>query len=235
MLDLKLSGNRLWVGGNFSKFAAQDQVALTAVNATTGAFDPYMQLPFAGTHNGGRTSIQKFDITPDGSKLLVIGNFTVVGGVAHDQAAMLDLTGPSAALANWSTNVYTLQLDVQAKISLMVAAYAGAAGTTPVVAHAGAAEPGTTTAHVTPTLSTAANGAWLLSYWADVTSSTTSWATPAGQSVRATLIGTGGGHPSAVLTDLGGPLTPGAVGGYTATADAASSKATMVTLVLGAP
>jgi PKD repeat protein len=129
----------------------------------------------------------------------------------------------------------SLQLDVQAKISLMVAAYAGTAGTTPVVAHAGAAEPGTTAAHVTPTLSTAANGAWLLSYWADVTSSTTSWATPAGQSVRATLIGTGGGHPSAVLTDLGGPLTPGTVGGYTATADAASSKATMVTLVLGAP
>jgi PKD repeat protein len=107
VLDLKLSGNRLWVGGNFSKFATNDQPALATVDATTGKYDPYMQVPFAGTHNGGRTSIQKFDISPDGSKLLVIGNFTVVGGVAHDQAAMLDLTGPSAAVANWGTTFYT--------------------------------------------------------------------------------------------------------------------------------
>ena len=36
----------------------------------------------------------------------------------------------------------------------------------------------------------------------------------------------------AVLSDLGGPLSVGTVGGYTATSNAASGKATMVTLVL---
>jgi PKD repeat protein len=106
VLDLKLSGNRLWIGGNFTKIATMSQPVLATVNATNGTFDPFMSLQITGLHNGGTTAIQKFDISPDNSKLVMIGNFTSVGGVAHNQAAMLDLTGASAALANWGTSFY---------------------------------------------------------------------------------------------------------------------------------
>ena len=107
VLDLKLVGNRLLIGGNFSKFASFAQPVMGSVNATTGAYDPFLNVPFTGTHNGGTTAIQKFDVTPDGSKALVIGNFTSVGGVPHDQAAMLDLSGATAAVSSWGTTFYT--------------------------------------------------------------------------------------------------------------------------------
>ncbi len=106
VLDLKLSGSRLWVGGNFTKFATFSQPALATVNATTGKYDPFDQVQFAGVQHGGTTAIQKFDITPDGSRLLVIGNFTSVGGVTHHQAAMLDIGGTSAVVSDWATSFY---------------------------------------------------------------------------------------------------------------------------------
>ncbi len=105
--DLRLSAGRLWLGGNFSKMYQQPQVAIATVDAATGAADPFFSLEVAGTHNGGRTSLQKFDITPDGSKLLAIGNFTTVGGQARRQVVLLDLTGPAATVANWATSFYT--------------------------------------------------------------------------------------------------------------------------------
>jgi PKD repeat protein len=105
--DLRLSSGRLWLGGSFSKLYQQPRPAIATVDATTGAADPFFSLDVAGTHNGGRTSLQKFDITPDGSKLLAIGNFTTVGGQARHQVVMLDLTGAAAAVANWATPFYT--------------------------------------------------------------------------------------------------------------------------------
>jgi PKD repeat protein len=105
--DLRLSAGRLWLGGNFSKMYQQDRPAIATVNAATGAADPYFALEVSGTHNGGRTSLQKFDISADGSRLLAIGNFTSVGGQARHQVVMLDLTGAAAAVANWATSFYT--------------------------------------------------------------------------------------------------------------------------------
>jgi PKD repeat protein len=105
--DLRLSDGRLWLGGNFSKVAGREQNAIATVNASTGAYDPFFSLAVTGTHNGGRTSLQKFDVTPDGSKLLAIGNFTTIGGNAREQAVLLDLSGSSATVADWATPFFT--------------------------------------------------------------------------------------------------------------------------------
>ncbi|HET8615436.1 MAG TPA: PKD domain-containing protein [Actinomycetales bacterium] len=105
--DLRLSKGRLWLGGSFSRLAGHDQAAIGTVNATTGAYDPFFSLTVAGTHNGGRTSLQKFDVTPDGSKLLAIGNFTTVGGQTRHQVVLLDLTGATAAVGAWNTQFFT--------------------------------------------------------------------------------------------------------------------------------
>lgn len=105
--DLRLVGNRLWVAGAFTSISATARPALVTLNATTGAFDPYMGLTVQGVHNGGTTTVAKIDVTPDGSRLVAIGNFDNVSGAAGHQAFMLDLTGPSAAMADWSTTFYT--------------------------------------------------------------------------------------------------------------------------------
>ena len=105
--DLRLQGNRLWLAGNFTHVAGVAQPGLATVNATTGVRDPFMALPITGVHNGGTTFILKIDLTPDGSRLFAIGNFTTVDGQPRRQVAAFDLGGASAALSSWTTTFYT--------------------------------------------------------------------------------------------------------------------------------
>jgi hypothetical protein len=106
--DLALRGGRLFVGGDFGTIKGQARARLAAVDETTGNVDPNLNLPFSGTHNGGGTNVYKFDVNPAGTRLIAIGNFTAVGGVARRQAALLDVTvGGPATVANWQTDRYS--------------------------------------------------------------------------------------------------------------------------------
>jgi hypothetical protein len=103
--DLALRGGRLFVGGNFGTIKGQGRARLAAVNEATGNVDPNLNLPFSGTHNGGTTNVFKLDVNPAGTRLVAIGNFTAVGGVARRQVAVLDVTaGGPAAVASWQTD-----------------------------------------------------------------------------------------------------------------------------------
>ena len=44
------------------------------------------------------------DITKDGSRLVVIGNFRKANGLDRDQAVQIDLTGTSSSIDAWQTN-----------------------------------------------------------------------------------------------------------------------------------
>jgi hypothetical protein len=106
--DLALRGGRLFVGGDFGTIKGQSRGRLAAVNETSGNVDPNLNLPFAGTHNGGTTTVHKFDVDPAGTRLIAIGNFTTVAGVARRQAAMLNVAaGGPATVANWQTDRYS--------------------------------------------------------------------------------------------------------------------------------
>jgi PKD repeat protein len=104
--DLRLAGGRLWIGGNFDLVDGVPQNALATLNPDTGRRDAFQSLPFAGVQNDGTTLVYKMDVTPDGSKLVAVGNFTSVGGQSRPQIVMIDLTGATASLANWQTNGY---------------------------------------------------------------------------------------------------------------------------------
>ena len=106
------------------------------------------------------------------------------------------------------------------KVALTLAAYRGTDTTDPVASITGAPEPGSTTAHTTPSTANTTDGAWRVSYWSDRNSETTTWTSPAGESTRAVTVGAGGGRVSGLLTDSGEPLTagtPASTGGLTAT------------------
>jgi PKD repeat protein len=78
-------------------------------------------------------------------------------------------------------------------------------------------------------------GAKRVSYWSDKSGATTGWTAPAGESVRATTAGDGGGHVGTLLTDLPAALTagsPASTGGLAATANASTNTATMWTVLL---
>jgi PKD repeat protein len=129
---------------------------------------------------------------------------------------------------------FTAPTAVKADISLM--AYRGTSATTPVSAWAAAAAGGVSSStHTTPTVVVPDEGSWVVSLWADKSSSTaTTMLTPPGsQTTRHQACGTGTGHVCALVTDGGGPVAAGtSAGGLTATSDWSSSSDTMWTIVL---
>ncbi len=67
--------------------------------------DSSVDFTFATTRTNG-PRVLKMDVTPDGSKLVIIGNFTEVGGHARTQLAVIDLAASPAALDAWNTSRY---------------------------------------------------------------------------------------------------------------------------------
>jgi len=112
-----------------------------------------------------------------------------------------------------------------AKDVTTVVAYDGVDPGTPLSDSASALQTSSTTAHTTPTVSAPDSEQWLVSYWADKSSATTTWSLPGGVTQRSTASGTSSGHISAVLGDSNGPVAPGPSGGLVATANSAGSSA----------
>ena len=135
------------------------------------------------------------------------------------------------ATATDPASTVTVPLGAIVKTSLTVGAWSGTRATSPVAAFAHGVDTAVSAAHTTPAATVATPGSWVVSYWADKSSSTTTWTAPAGQAVRNVSIGTAAGRVTSLLTD-GGAAAAGPAGGLTATTDVAGTKATTLTLVL---
>ena len=117
-----------------------------------------------------------------------------------------------------------------AKSNIAVAAYRGTDTTTPVAVSANRLDNGGA-AHTSPTVTAPDDTGWLVTYWSDKSSGTTSWDLPAGQTQRAIASGSGSGTVSGVLADSNGAVS-GSVGGLTATANTTSSRGISFSVVL---
>jgi PKD repeat protein len=111
--DMAVSGNRLYLGGFFTKVGNKDHGGLATLNATTGALDPYLSVQLAGHHNDSGSGAQGFpgpwaiDISPDGQRLVATGNFKTADGLLRDQLVMIDLNSDAAVVdTNWATTRY---------------------------------------------------------------------------------------------------------------------------------
>jgi PKD repeat protein len=125
----------------------------------------------------------------------------------------------------------TLTLSAWRKTVVAIAAYGGVDSADPVSGVAAAPETSNTAVHVTPSATATHDGSFVLSYWADKTSSTTSWTAPGSITERVMVTTSGGGRVTALFGDLG-PVSPGTHGGLAATANSNGGKATMFTIVL---
>ena len=77
--DMALWGSKVILGGSFNKVDNVARTKLASVDAVTGALDPNVNLSVTGLFNGGSTNVQKLDVSPDNTKLVIVGNFTTVG------------------------------------------------------------------------------------------------------------------------------------------------------------
>jgi hypothetical protein len=112
--DMAVAGNRLILGGFFAHVGGKTHNGLATLNATTGALDPYLSVQLAGHHNQSGSGAQGYvgpwalDVSPDGSRLVVTGNFKTADGLLRDQLVMIDLNATSAVVdPNWATQRYS--------------------------------------------------------------------------------------------------------------------------------
>lgn len=112
---IKRSGNQLIIGGTFTTVNGQPRGGLASLDATTGDLTPFVTNAVTVNHswtptNGaqkGAVGVEDLVITPDGSKLVAIGNFKSVDGLPRDQVVMIDLGGTSAVVRpDWATHRY---------------------------------------------------------------------------------------------------------------------------------
>lgn len=112
--DLESSGGRLFVGGTFDSVQSAPHGGLAALNPTTGAVDEYLGVDVSVNHNWyegsegsrGAVGVRDLAMSPDGSRLVAIGNFTLADGLVRDQVvsvllqpgqAVVDPTGAPGA------------------------------------------------------------------------------------------------------------------------------------------
>ena len=101
--NVELANGKLYIGGTWFTLGGVSRPSLAALDPSTGALDSSINFQFSGIHNGGTTLVYSFDIAPDGSRLVAIGNFDQVNGVKRHQFAVFDLTTNPATLANYYT------------------------------------------------------------------------------------------------------------------------------------
>ena len=62
----------------------------------------------------GAVEVTHFDISPDGSRLVVAGSFTTVNGLDRAQIAILSLQGGSVSVADWETDRFKTACKLKA-------------------------------------------------------------------------------------------------------------------------
>lgn len=175
-----LPDNRLFVGGFFRKVGGVDSGQFITLNATTGAVDPFMNLVATGNHNtgtGAKAPIgpREAALAPAGDRLVVVGNYRTVGGVARDQIVMIDLTGPTATVSqSWYTTQYTPICSPNAFDSYMRDVEMSPDGSYFVVATTGGPHSGTL-CDTAARFETYAVGTSLLPTWTNISGGDTLW------------------------------------------------------------
>ncbi len=108
-----LVGDRLLVGGAFTRVGGVEHGGLVALDPLTGDRLDYVDIHLTENHNYdgvsgaqapvGATTIK---VAPDGQTAVVIGNFKRANGLDRDQILMLDLVEPQAEIRDWHTDHY---------------------------------------------------------------------------------------------------------------------------------
>jgi hypothetical protein len=104
---ITVRGGILYAGGAFTVIGGASRSNLAALDATTGAAISSFNLPVTDARKAGTgPSVYKLDVSPDGTKMMVIGNFTKIAGLTRWQAGMIDLGTTPASVRNWQTDRY---------------------------------------------------------------------------------------------------------------------------------
>ncbi len=106
-LSMVIRGNNLYLGGKFTLLSNQAHAGLGVMDATTGAALPWFNISVTQPRQGSPAWVEKIDVTTDERRLVVIGNFLNVGGLARNQIAVIDTSARPAAVTDWDTQAFS--------------------------------------------------------------------------------------------------------------------------------
>jgi hypothetical protein len=209
-----VQGSVTFVGASHSADGAKKFKSAT-VPAATQAGDTLLMFITSGTADGWTAPTGVTGWTQVSS----VSGSSKTSTVYEKQATAADL-GKTVTITNSGYKKALVGLGV----------YRGVAATSPVRAVSSATDT-SRSSHTSPSV-TAVAGDLVLTYYVDVSSTTTSWTAPAGTSLRDSSTQTGSGRYASLWVDSGTAVPGGAYGGLVASTNAASSRAFMWTVAL---
>jgi hypothetical protein len=105
---LLLHGQRVLAGGYFTNINGSLAHYYAGLNPATGVPDTYLRLSISGNYQytgvaSNETRVYNQQLSPDGTRLLVEGDFTSVGGLPRQQIFMLALGAKHATVTGWTS------------------------------------------------------------------------------------------------------------------------------------
>lgn len=106
---------RVFIGGFFSSVAGRPHAGIAALDSGTGALVPYMGVQLTGEHSTlvggvrGHSGVHALDVSPDGTRLVAVGNFIKADGLPRVQIVMIDLGQRASVATHWATTRYLPQ------------------------------------------------------------------------------------------------------------------------------
>jgi hypothetical protein len=216
---LAISGGRLFVGGSFTAMGPNAAGGIATLDPSTGAYLPYVTFGVATHHNWtptcvgcskGAVGVQDLSISPDGTRMVMIGNFKTAGGLARDQVALVDLGASSGTVdPKWATQRYASPCLYKAyDFDVRQVAFSSDGSYFVVTATGGTVpSPSTNNCDSVARFETAASGTAVPPTWSDYTGEDSLW----GLATTATVVYIGG-HNRWLNNTFGHNLAgPGAV------------------------
>ncbi len=105
--DMVLRGGTLYISGAFTKVGPVFKSGVAALNATTGKDTGQFVSSFSSTFNGGSVTVKAIDVSPDGSRLVAIGNFRTVDGQSRVQIVVFNTAVSPAVVSQWATTRFS--------------------------------------------------------------------------------------------------------------------------------
>ncbi len=103
--SMELHGGALYVAGTFSYVGNQRQPVLARLDSQTGWPDPSFDVQITAP-NHPRVKIQDTALSPDGQRMVIIGEITRVNGEPRSQLAVLNVGGRRPTVDPWYTMAY---------------------------------------------------------------------------------------------------------------------------------
>jgi sugar lactone lactonase YvrE len=119
-MAVRTDGSTLYVGGNFDAFNGVTAQRLVAIDPTTGAtlagFDVPLTEPTNDMSEGG---LRAMALSPDETRLMVIGNFRKAAGADRPLIAQVAVDQPVATVTDWRSTIYDQPCARSGKVGFM--------------------------------------------------------------------------------------------------------------------